>query len=548
MIFSDYLEGIVKLLAGLGVFLVGMRLVSDNMERLAGNSLKSLFNRTTNNKLAGVGMGAVTTAVIHSSAVTTCMVVGFVNTGIMSLEQAAAVIMGANIGTTITAQIAALQSFSFTTYITAFAAIGVFMAMFSKKDKVKSIGLSLSGLGLLFVGLSSMSSSMTSITNSDAVIHALQTVSNPFVLLLIGVGLTALVQSSTAITSVVIALVSTGVQIGTGGNCILYVILGTNIGTCVTALLSSVGTNKNAKRACLIHLLFNVLGTMLFMILLLCWQDFMNVTFAKWFEKPETQIAMFHTFFNLLCTILFLPFSKCLVKLTQVLIPEKKNEKEEDKLCMYIDKRFLSTPAMAIGQIRLEIDRMANMAIESYRIAYEGFENHTVENIEKVYANNDKISKISDAITEYLISVSASGLSLEGEREINSLHNNASDIVRISDLADNLTKYTRREVNENLQFSAPVKDQLKNMDDLIMKQFDTTERIIKEKNSALIPQADEIERQIDNLRKALIADHIERMTRGDCKAENNSVFVNLVSNMERIGDHLNYMAHSIENL
>lgn len=244
----DVFYAVIKILAGCGAFLLGFKLLSDNMEKIAGNRLKALFNKTSEKKLVGVGMGAVTTAVVQSSSITTVMVVGFVNAGIMTLNQATAVIMGANIGTTITAQIVALQSFDVETLFMSLIFIGVFMEMFSKSDKIKSCGLAFAGLGLVFMGLSVMSDTMKVYTDANPSIHAmLEKVTNPFLLLGIGIGLTALVQSSSAVTTIVITMAAQGLIIGGGGNSALYIILGSNIGTCVTALISSVGANANAR-------------------------------------------------------------------------------------------------------------------------------------------------------------------------------------------------------------------------------------------------------------------------------------------------------------
>lgn len=547
----EVFKQIMWLIAGIGSFLIGMKFLSDNMEKIAGKSLKNFFNRSFKSKFVGVGLGAATTAVIQSSAVTTVMVVGFVNTGIMTLVQAATVIMGANIGTTITGQIVALESLPISPVCAALAGVGVFMVMFSKNNKVKDIGMALAGLGLVFVGLDLMKGSMSSFAESPFVTDALKTISNPFLLVLIGLVLTAVVQSSSATTAIIISMAGAGLSIGGGGDCVLFFILGTNIGTCVTALISSIGTNKNAKRACLIHLLFNIFGAVLFLVFLLLWenisgQSFMSMTFEKWFSDPQRQIAMFHTFFNVSCTLIFLPFTSLIVKLTEVIIRDKKQEEEKTQVCMYVDERFLSSPALAIGQIRLEVSRLASMAMDSYKMSYEGFKNDTMEFADKIYDNNKKISEVADVITEYLIKVSSLGLSIEYEREINSLHNNAADIVRISDLADNLIKYTRREVNENLVFSDIVHVQLEEMHSLIMKQYELISEIIRNKDVSAIAKSDEIENAIDAKRKELIAGHIERLNRGECNSENNSVYVNLVSNLERIGDHLNYMAHSVD--
>ena len=310
---NQHVVNVIMMLAACGAFLVGFKFLSDNMEKLFGNSLKKLFNKTSDKKWVGVGMGAVSTAVVQSSGVTTIMVVGFVNAGIMSLHQAATVIMGANIGTTITAQLAAFSSFDIAPIFISLLFIGVMMEMLSKSDKVKSIGLALAGLGLVFFGLEIMSDAMSSYKESETVLDLLSSMKNPFLLLAFGIIFTALLQSSSAVTTIIIAMAAQGLMIGGGGNAVLFIILGSNIGSCVTALISSIGTSVNARRASMIHLLFNITGAVLFTIMLLIWQksvvgsNFYEVTFVKWFSQPTTQIAMFHTFFNVLCTLLFLP-------------------------------------------------------------------------------------------------------------------------------------------------------------------------------------------------------------------------------------------------
>ena len=543
----DVFYAVIKILAGCGAFLLGFKLLSDNMEKIAGNRLKALFNKTSEKKLVGVGMGAVTTAVVQSSSITTVMVVGFVNAGIMTLNQATAVIMGANIGTTITAQIVALQSFDVETLFMSLIFIGVFMEMFSKSDKIKSCGLAFAGLGLVFMGLSVMSDTMKVYTDANPSIHAmLEKVTNPFLLLGIGIGLTALVQSSSAVTTIVITMAAQGLIIGGGGNSALYIILGSNIGTCVTALISSVGANANARRASLIHLMFNVFGAVIFMILLLCWPTFQQNTFEKWFPYPSTQLAMFHTLFNCVCTILFLPFTKVLVKVATILIPDKKKKTEGE--ATFMDKRFLSTPALAINQLTKETFRMAGMAMETLQTAFNGFIERDITAVEKVVSENEEISRLSEQISDYLVQVSASGISLSDEKLVSALHNDVGDIVRIAELADNLTKYTRKEVSDNLVFSAGVGENISSMYDLLRKQYELVKKIALEKDYSLMSESDKLEDDVDNMRRDLIADHIARMSRGECRPENNTVFINLVSNLERIGDHLSYIAHSTDNI
>lgn len=552
-----HIVNVIMMLAACGAFLVGFKFLSDNMEKLAGNSLKKLFNKTSDKKLVGVGIGAVSTAVVQSSGVTTVMVVGFVNAGIMSLYQAATVIMGANIGTTITAQLAALSSFDIAPAFIALLFIGVMMEMLSKNDKIKSIGLALAGLGLVFFGLEIMSDSMSSYKSSPEVIGLLESIKNPFLLLLFGIVFTALLQSSSAVTTIIIAMATQGLVIGGGGNAVLFIILGSNIGSCVTALISSIGTSVNARRASIMHLLFNVTGAVLFAILLLVWSEgvvgsnFYEVTFVKWFagEGAEgTQIAMFHTFFNVLCTLLFLPFTKLLVKLSHILVPDKKQtmEKEPWEL-VYMDKRFLTTPPVALGQLKKETFRMADMSMESLKIAFRGFIERDLDAIEKVYETNENIVKISEQISDYLVRVSASGISLADEKSVSALHSNIGDIARIAELADNLTKYTKKEIKDNLVFSEGINEKLEVMHERLQQQHLLVKQIILDKDYSVMAQSDALEDEIDGMRRDLVAEHITRLGQGKCRPENNIIFVNLVCNLERIGDHLNFIAHSRDN-
>lgn len=547
----DYVYSVITILAGCGVFLLGFKLLSDNMEKLAGNGLKRLFNKTSDKKMVGVGLGAAATAVVQSSAITTVMVIGFVNTGIMSLKQAATIIMGANIGTTITAQIVALQAFNLNVFFMALAFIGMAMNMFSKKDKVRLAGIALAGLGIVFVGLDVMSGAMEGEMIHAALETVLSKATNPVFLLFIGVAFTALIQSSSAVTTIIIAMAMQGLIVGGGGNAVLYVILGSNIGSCVTALISSIGTSVNARRASIIHLLFNVIGTVIFMVVLLIFPQFQEKTFERWFSSPETQIAMFHTFFNVLCTLMFLPFTNVLVKLAILIVPETKTEEKAEETesgakFVYMDKRFLNSPALAISQLKKETFRMADMAMASLATAFNGFIRRDVSTVENVAANNEKIADLSKSISDYLVKVSAAGPSLEDEKKISALHNNVGDIVRISELADNLTKYTRKTINENLTFSPVVGTKLSEMYALLQEQYSLVKRIVLMKEYNIMNESDETEDRVDNMRRSLIADHIDRMQRGECNAENNPVFINLVSNLERVGDHLNYVAHSVD--
>lgn len=529
---------IVQLLAGTGVFLVGVHLLTANIEQLATGRLKALFGKTADKRLVNVGVGAAATALIQSSGVTTVLIVGFVNVGVMNLYQAAAMIMGANIGTTVTAQIAALSAFPITTYIQVLVFVGIMMSMVCKRDNVKKTGMILAGLGLIFIGLALMSDAMKQ--NRSAIQGIFEVVTDPFLLFLIGILLTALVQSSSATTSVIIAMSVAGLTIGTGGNEVLYIILGTNIGSCVTALMSSFGAGANARRASLIHLLFNTLGSVIFFALLLCWPGFMEMTFRRWFPAPATQIAMFHTFFNVTCTVIFLPFCGWFVKLSELLVKEKKAPAPQT----YLDERMLSSASLAITQLEKEMVRLSDTAMEAFRTGYRSFKERDKSLIEPTHRLIDEAGGISQAMVNFLIKLSAQS-KLSEERSISNLHSNLGDIMRIAEIADNLTKYTQRVMDGNMDFSQSVMEELGEMVEQVERLYSLTKLAVLEKEPALLPQIDRVEARIDAHRKQLIDRHIQRLNQGECRAESSGVFINLVSNLERLGDHLTYIAYTI---
>lgn len=538
MTFSELIMFAVKLLAGTGVFLVGVHLLTVNIEQLATGKIKDLFSKTADKRLVNVGVGVASTALIQSSGVTTLLIVGFVNVGIMNLYQATAMIMGANIGTTITAQIASLSAFPITTYIQLLVFVGIMMSMVCKKDGNKKAGMITAGLGLIFIGLSLMSDSMK---DNRAVIQGVfETVTNPVLLFLIGIFLTALVQSSSAITSVIIAMSVAGLTIGTGGNEVLFIILGTNIGSCVTALMSSASAGANAKRASLIHFMFNTFGSVIFFVILICVPQFMEITFAKWFSSPATQIAMFHTFFNVVCTVVFLPFCNVFVKISEVLIKEKKTVSVTN-----LDERMLTSPSIAITQIEKEMLLLSDTAMAAFRTAYQSFDKADTSLIVSAQKQIVAAGEIYSRVISYLVQLSAQS-NLADEQRIADLHNNLGDIMRIAEIADNFTKYTKKTVEHKLEFSDSVKAELREMVGSIERLYKLTSELISDKNSNLLVDIDFEENKIDNYRKRLINDHIRRLNEGKCKPESSGVFINLVSNIERLGDHLTYIAYTVK--
>ena len=505
---------VVRLLAGTGVFLVGVHLLTANIEQLATGKIKELFGRTADKRLVNVGIGAAATALIQSSGVTTVLIVGFVNVGVMNLYQAAAMIMGANIGTTITAQIAALSAFPVTTYIQVLVFLGIMMSSVCKRDSTKRTGMILAGLGLI----------------------------NPFLLFLLGILLTALVQSSSATTSVIIAMSVAGLTIGSGGNEVLYIILGTNIGSCVTALMSSFTAGTNARRAGLIHLMFNCLGSVLFFVLLACWPSFMADTFQSWFHSAATQIAMFHTFFNLTCTILFLPLCGGFVRASELLV----RERQDKTVQTFLDERMLASPSLAVSQLEKELVRLSDTAMEAFRTGFRSFQQKDRGLISPTHELIDRAGDISQSMVDYLIRLAAKS-KLSEDRSISDLHSSVGDVMRIAEIADNLTKYTQRAADRGLDFSENVKGELDRMAGRVEELYALTRRVVLERDPGLLPEVDRVEEEIDGMRKQLINRHIERLNLGECRPESSGIFINLVSNLERLGDHLTYIAYTLQD-
>ena len=567
----DIAAAIFELLAGLGAFLIGVKMLSDNMEKLATGKMRTLFHRASGKtelpeaatrkekvraklkewsaNLAGVGIGTATTAVIQSSSLTTVMVVGLVNAGVMTLTQATTITMGANIGTTITAQIAALSAFDFAVFAMGLTGIGILVAYATKKEKVQTICYALAGLGLVFVGLDVMDASMDFFQESQVIVDLFASITNPFLLFFLGIAITAIIQSSSALTVILIAMAESGILIGGGGNAVLYVVLGTNIGTCVTALLSSIGTNINAKRAAVIHLLFNVIGSIIFFIIMVCWPEMNANTFEAWFpDNPGTQIAMFHTFFNVISTILFLPFTNGLVKLSEILVrPRKKaDESGENGVPSRLDKRLLPTPALAVDGATEEAAAALAKAVDSLKTAVDGFVTQDTAKTEAVVKANEEVDECLSRIDSYLVQVSAYDSTLDTEKRIAALHSCLGDIHRVGELAQNVTKYTRRTEKDSLYFSPKVKDDINDMYALLEKMSAKAGEILTSGSTDGLAEIDAIENEIDARRKRLIKEHVQRLGSGECRPESSSVFVNLVCNLERVGDHLNYIAHSSE--
>lgn len=544
---GEIVLAVAELLAGLGAFLLGFNLLSGSMTKLAGGGLKNMLGKTVHSPLKGVGIGALSTAVMQSSSITTVMFVGFVNAGIMTLPQATALIMGSNIGSTITAQIAALQSIDIMSYLMLLACVGAFMNLFAKREKFKTLGLALGGLGLIFVGMWMMEGSMEIFKDDPFFQTAITSVTNPVLLLLIGAAVTALFQSSGAVTSIVISIAAAGITIGNGGNSVLFVIMGSNIGTCVTALLSAIGATANGKRASIIHLMFNTFGAVLFTVVLLIWKNFFEVTFQRWFTLPATQIAMFHTFFNVICTALFLPFINVFVKISELVIKDKKpasSVAESD----FMDERLLNTPTVALAQLSNEAVIVARKAFENLSTSFEKFLELDDSTANDIGDKTIEVEQTIGAMVNYLVKISSRNIGQHEEELINVMHHNLNDILRVNAFADNFVKYTAKSIKEDLTYSDNVKAQLRDMFDNITKLFELSVTVLNDSEHVRMDKVDEYEDKIDRNKNQLIDGHIERLNQGICQPACSGIFINLVSNLERAGDHLTYIAHSFDEI
>ena len=537
----DIVVSILLMLAGTGVFLIGINMMGSNLETLAGSKIRTIFDKISGNRFTGLLTGAGVTAVIQSSGATTVMVVGFVNAGLMTLVQATPIIMGANIGTTITAQIVQLESLGITAWFAVLTAVGAFMQMLSKKDTVQKIGSLLAGLGMIFVGLNVMKESMSIFQEIPAIQNILVNTTNPAILILVALALTALVQSSSATTGIMITLAA---SVNIPIKSIMFATLGVNIGSCVTSIIASFGTNTNAKRASLIHLLFNSIGAIVFFPIIY-WAPL-----DKWFELmfPDliaTQSAMFHTFFNVTMTILLIPFVK-----TLVWIPDKKSKDEVEENYLqerfkYIDKRILSTPAIAINQTKHEILLMSEIAYKNFKLSLSCAKNGRVEKQEK-FANREKhLNFLNREISKFLVELSAKEISFKDELMLASFYHVVSDLERVGDYSENIMEYAEELQKLKTTFSDAALKQIDEMTDAIHKVFENSIKAFEYQDMEILEVVYKYEDMVDDFKMQLDRDHIKRLNSNQCSANTGAVYLSLVSNLERISDHMQNIAKSI---
>lgn len=537
---------ILTLIAGIGVFLIACKMMSSNLESLSSNKLKSLFAKTSKSKLIGVGIGTVATAAIQSSGATTVMVIGFVNAGIMSLMQAATIIFGANIGTTITGQIVALGMFganaiSTTIVFSAFAGIGAFIMMFAKKDVVQKVGGILAGFGMLFVGLNMMSGSMEEFASLDSVKHFLASISNPVLLVLIGAILTAVIQSSSVMTSLAITMVFTGLITLDQG---IYLTLGSNIGSCVVAIIAGIGSGTNAKRTALIHLIFNIAGVVVFMLVGLILREASkgSITFGSLFAKMfpnalNTQMAMFHTIFNVITVILILPLTNLLVKLVTKIIPEKKKKEDKDAPHLYyIDEHLLTTPPIAVQQTKNEIVNMAEIAMRNFTLSCDIVCSMDFKNIEKFRNNENQLNFLNKELVRFIIKLSKLEMSDKDRMYLSSALHTITDLERVGDYAENIVEYAEKMSSADEQFSDDAVEEIHEMQQLIDELYQKVMKAYVNGDMASLKEANAIEERIDEFTEQMQDGHIRRMDKGICTSDIGAQYMSLASNAERVAD------------
>ena len=532
----------LTLIGGLGMFLYGMNVMGEGLQKAAGSKLKKIIEMLTSNVLMGVLVGTVVTGVIQSSSATTVMVVGFVNAGIMSLTQAIGVIMGANIGTTVTAQ---LVSFSLEDIAPIALGIGIVFYMFTSKEKTKQIAEILIGFGLLFIGMEFMKDSVAPLAENEAFKNTLLYLSkNPILGIISGFAITGIIQSSSASMGMLIALASQGLVPLAAALPILY---GDNIGTCVTSLLSSFGASRNAKRAAIMHLTFNVIGTLLFMLVL----NIPIMVIVQYLDPENTarQIANAHTLFNLINVIILLPFSKYIVKIAEKLVPVKEDElTKEEEGTKYLDDRMFETPSIALGNTLKELIRMGEKARVSLDSSIKAFTEADAKAIDKTFQSENSVNIIHKGILNYLLNLSNTNINSDERIMADNMFHIVNDIERVSDHAKNIAEMAKVVVDSNLQFSDIALKEIEKIYAIARNNYETSLSYIISKDHKEYEKIIKGEAQVNLLVKQYRNEHLLRLGSGKCTVDSGVLFLDFLTNLERISDHANNIANKIASI
>lgn len=528
------IANILSMAGGLGLFLFGIRTMGDGLENAAGAKLKRMLEVLTGNRFLAVLVGFVVTAIIQSSTATTVMVVGFVNAGMMTLAQAVGVIMGANIGTTVTSLLIALN---FSSVAAASVLVGVILMLASKKTLVKNLGSIFTGFGLLFLGIDLMSDSMAPLRESAGFMNFIVAVSDsplrPLFGILLGIVMTAVLQSSSASVGVLQTLAMQGLV---PLKFSVFVLFGQNIGTCLTALFSTVGAKKNSKRAAVIHLLFNLLGTGMFILIALL------TPYIEWIEKissdPMAQIAISHIVFNVVSTVVLFPFAKLLVKLSCLIVPGK-DDSESEMHCRFIDDRLLNTPPFAVMQVGKEVARMAKLARDNFETSAYALINRSDKDLDKVMEKEEVINYLNHHITSYLVKLNALDITDSDSDYIARVFHAINDIERVGDHATNLAEAAERNIGDGLMFSDAARDELNQLCGSVITLLDRSIEAFDRQSlgDGEAKELSDLEEHIDDLTLTCQDAHIFRLNRNECNTEAGMLYLNTITDFERVGDH-----------
>ncbi len=533
-IFSVFL-----LLGGLGMFLYGMKMMSDGLENAAGDRMRRVLEVLTGNRFAAVGVGAGVTAIIQSSSATTVMVVGFVNAGLMTLLQATGVIMGANIGTTITAQLIAFDLADIAPLI---LFIGMLFTVFIKKRTFVRVGEIVLGFGILFLGISLMSQAMEPLREVEGFRNLLVSFKNPVVGVLFGAIFTAVIQSSSASIGILQALAALGLV---GLDSAVYVVLGQNIGTCITAILAAIGTSQSSKRAAGIHLMFNILGTIIYLVVLAIFPSIISWVASISPDNVSRQIANFHTIFNITVTLLLFPFAKPMVNIITRILPEKNMPDRVEKKLVYLDERIAQTPSIALKQTLKELSRMGDIAVSNMRRSLDAYFNRDEQKCKRVMEIEKTVDYLSHNITHYMIEFRGLDLSEHDLKTLGSLHHVVIDMERIGDLAENIAEYTLTMIEKRAKMSEDAEAEIVKMAERTMDTLKASLEVFEKRDKAGLAVVDAMEAEVDIMKKEFLNNHVNRLQERNCDPQTGVTFTNLVATLERAADHATNIAFSV---
>lgn len=544
----NYAEMIIPFIGGLALFIYGMNIMAQGLQNAAGSKMKSILEALTQNKLMGIAIGALVTAIVQSSSATTVMVVGFVNASLMNLSQAMGVIMGANIGTTVTSWLVSssewAKMFSPETIAPIAVMLGVILSMSGKNARKKEIASIIIGFGILFIGIETMSNAVEPLKESETFRSLFVTLgSNPLLGIFAGAFVTAIIQSSSASQGILLSLAASGLV---PFNAAVYIIMGQNIGTCVTALISGIGANKTAKCVGYMHLMFNITGAIIFSIGAIIYFTMLNPAMGGDIIT-QTEISVIHTMFNIGTTIIMIPLSSVIIKLAMKLNHVEDMDKTDESQLVHLDKRMLETPSLAVEGAKLETIRLGKIALENLQKAIRAITEKDHEMTEEVKHRETVIDKVCDNISEYLIKLCTLQISAKDNQIVTSLLNTISDMERVGDHAENIAELAEEMEREEIAFSDMALDELRTMTKATVSSYENALKALENEDITFAMKTVALEEQVDNLEKQLRASHIDRLSNAECSVNSGIHFLEMLGNLERVSDHAMNIAQVVLN-